>query len=84
MVRSVPSHTPRAPGSAPFLSTHCCTHRLGEWVSWSLPKRFWRTSAVAFLSFLYSKRRGKESVSEYYGAGLGVGRGQSQGKKKTY
>lgn len=70
LVRSDPSHAPRAPGSAPFLSAGCCYARwAGERMFSSLPpppQRAWEASVVAFLSILLDNERKDEgSVSEY-------------------
>lgn len=60
------------PPSSPLAAARA---RLGRWGCLGPYPRgsLRRTSAVAFLSLLYSKRRGKESVSEYYGAVVGCG-----------
>lgn len=67
------------PPSSPLAAARA---RLGRWGCLGPYPRgsLRRTSAVAFLSLLYSKRRGKESVSEYYGAVVGCGKGSESGK----
>lgn len=87
LVRSDPSHAPRAPGSAPFLSAGCCyAHRAGERVFWSLPpQNAWEASVVAFLSILLdSERRGEGSVSEYLWGNGWMWEGVRIRRRKTY
>lgn len=87
LVRSDPSHAPRAPGSAPFLSAGCCFARgAGERVFWSLtPQRAWEASVVAFLSILLDNDRKSEgSVSEYLWGNGWMWEGVRIRRRKTY
>lgn len=87
LVRSDPSHAPRAPGSAPFLSADCCSARgAGERVFWSLPpQRAWKASLVAFLSILLdNERKGEGPVSEYLWGNGWMWKGVRIRGRKTY